>query len=129
MFTQSLVRSTGLAFIVVAAACAFLPGTAQSHAQIVTLQTSVRTVDLDLSQPTDLRELYHRLQNAAGALCDSRRPDVRSFVPEKGCAERVLAGALRSINRPGLTMIYLETHTLREAADRGIEAPALVVTK
>jgi UrcA family protein len=129
MFTQSLVRSTRLAFIAVAAACALLPGLAQSNEQIVTLQTTFRTADLDLSKPADLRELYRRLQDAAGALCDSRRPDVRSFVPEKGCSERVLAGALRSINRPQLTMIYLETHTVREAVGRGIEAPAVVVKK
>jgi UrcA family protein len=112
------------------AAGALLTGSAHANEQIVKLQTTVSSADLDLNQPADAHELYRRLQKAARALCDNGpRTDVRSLIPDQGCTERTLARAVQSVDRPQLTMIYLETHTLRGAASRGIEVPSLMVAK
>ena len=43
---------------------------------------------------------------------------------QRGCYEKALADAIRSANLPLLTQVYLETHTLREAAAHGIDVPA-----
>ena len=59
---------------------------------------------------------------AAGSTC---RP---SADPE-GCYEKALGNAIRSTNVPLLTQVYLETHTLRDAAARGIDVPVQVASK
>jgi hypothetical protein len=48
---------------------------------------------------------------------------------EKRCYEKALGDALRAAKMPLLTQIYLETHTLQDAAARGIEVPAQVASK
>ena len=47
----------------------------------------------------------------------------------QGCYEKALGGAIRSAKAPVLTGIYLETHTLQQAAKRGIEVPAQLAAK
>jgi hypothetical protein len=39
------------------------------------------------------------------------------------CAEQALSEAIRSVNAPLLTQLYLETHTLRQALALGISVP------
>ncbi len=48
---------------------------------------------------------------------------------EEGCYEKALGNAVRSANMPLLTQVYLETHTLREAAARGIDVPVQMAAK
>jgi hypothetical protein len=45
------------------------------------------------------------------------------------CYEQAVGDAIRSVNRPQLTMLYLRTHTLQDAAARGIDVPLLAATK
>jgi UrcA family protein len=118
-----------------AVVCAILSGPIQAGAiqaeeRIVSVHTSVRAAGLDLNQPADARELYRRLDKAARALCgDSLQVDLRNLTDFASCYERTLGGAVRSANRQQLTMIYLRTHTLQEAANRGIAPPAMLVAK
>jgi len=44
----------------------------------------------------------------------------------KLCYEKALGDAIRSAGSPLLTQIYLTTHTLQEAAARGIKGPSEV---
>lgn len=47
----------------------------------------------------------------------------------KACYDKALGGAIRSAKAPTLTQIYLETHTLQQAAAQGIEVSAQFAAK
>ena len=120
------------AYIVTAAlaACAILSGPVQAKEHIVDVKLSVKTAGLDLKQPTDARELYRRLQKAANIVCGhGNRVGLRAVPDFAACYEQALGDAVRSANRPQLTIVYLRSHTIQDAATRGIEVPALVAAK
>jgi hypothetical protein len=54
---------------------------------------------------------------------DGNRADLEPVGNFVGCYEQALAAAVRSVNRPQLTMQYLATHTLQDAATHGIDIP------
>ncbi len=113
-----------------AVACTLSIGNAMAGDHEFTVAIHVSTQGLDLSQPAGAHELYRRLKYAAGEVC---KPDVRVALEPvanpKECAEKALGDAIRSVKLPMLTPIYLETHTLGEAAAHGIEVPAQVAAK
>jgi UrcA family protein len=93
----------------------------------VTVAYRVTTEGLDVSQPAGARELYRRLQHAAEVVCThGMRVDLAPLADPKGCYERALGDAIRSIKLPLLTQVYLATHTLQEATARGIDVPTQV---
>jgi UrcA family protein len=93
----------------------------------VTVAIHVSTEGLNLSQTADARTFYTRLENAAWVACTrGNRVDLVPVDDLKGCYERALGGAVHSANAPMLTQIYLATHTLQEAAARGIDVPAQI---
>jgi hypothetical protein len=47
----------------------------------------------------------------------------------QSCYAKTLGDAIRSANLPLLTQVHLETHTLREAAARGINVPIQMAAK
>jgi uncharacterized protein (UPF0276 family) len=47
----------------------------------------------------------------------------------EACYAKALAAAIRSAKSSLLTQIYLETHSLQEAAARGIDVPAQMAAK
>jgi UrcA family protein len=113
-----------------AAACPLFAADASARDDNVTVAIHVSTGGLDLNQPADARTFYARLENAAWAACT--RGDRVDLVPVddlQGCYEKALGGAIRSARAPVLTQIYLESHTLRQAARQGIEIPAQVAAK
>jgi UrcA family protein len=118
-----------LAFLaLVATACAFLSATAAARNTTVVVKVSAR--GLDLRQPSDVRTLYGRLRLAAQVVCTHGNRVALEPVPNlQHCYEQALGAAIRSSNLPLLTAIYLETHTLQEAAQRGIEIPEQVAAK
>jgi len=131
MNIRSAVKSAGWSVLVSAAvACTLFADSvaAASHDFIVALRVS--TKGLDLSQLAGAQKFYQRLQYAALEVC---KPDVRvalePVADPKGCMEKALGEAIRSANQPLLTQIYLETHTLREAAARGIEVTGQIAAK
>ncbi|HEX2792016.1 MAG TPA: UrcA family protein [Steroidobacteraceae bacterium] len=110
------------------AAFALLSGPVQAKGRLITVQMAVSTAGLDLAQPVDAGNLYGRLSKAAHQVCDDYLLlDVPSGTDPGSCYERALANAVRSAHRPQLTLIYLKTHTLQDAAKRGIDIPTLVV--
>lgn len=110
--------------------CALLSGAAQAADHEVTIKVPVSTAGLDPSQPVGAREIYRRLQRAARTACgDGDRVGLEPPTSFAGCYERALGGAVRSIHRPQLSVIYLATHTVRDAAIYGIEVPVRLATE
>ena len=88
------------------------------------------TQGLDLHQPAGAQQFYARLKHAADIACThGNRVDLKPSDDPAGCSEKALGEAIRSVNLPLLTHVYLETHTLRQAAMYGIEAPAQLAAK
>jgi UrcA family protein len=109
--------------IAAVAACAALLGPVQANDHEVTVNIPVSSAGLDLSQPAGAREIYRRLQRAAVTACgDGRRVDLEPVASLHGCYEKALGNAVRSVNLPLLTQVYLETHSPREAAAFGDRA-------
>jgi len=117
--------------IAAAAACAAaLSSPIQAKDKEVTIAISVNGAGLHLNQPAGARELYRRLQHAAYIACGhGNRVDLVPVADVSGCHEKAVGDAVRSVNRPLLTMIYLETHTPQDAASHGIGVPVLVAAK
>lgn len=107
---------------------AITPAAAENHN--VTVALHVSTKGLDLSQPADARTFYTRLENAAWVACTrGNRVDLLPVDDLKACYDRALGGAIRSAKAPKLIQIYLESHTLQQAAAQGIEVPAQLAAK
>jgi UrcA family protein len=112
------------------AACAVLSDPVKADGHEVTVKISVSAAGLDLSRPGDAREVYRRLYFAARTACgNGNRVGLQppsSFVV---CYEKALGDAVRSVNRPQLNIVYLATHTSRDAETYGIEIPARMAAK
>jgi UrcA family protein len=112
------------------AGCAVLSGQVKAHSHEVTVKISVSAAGLDLSRPADAREVYRRLSFAARTACgDGNRVGLQPPPSWVGCYEKALGDAVRSVNRPQLNIVYLATHTSREAATYGIDVPARIAAK
>jgi UrcA family protein len=112
------------------AACALLSGPIHANEPTVAVSISVSTAGLDLNQATDARTMYGRLTDAARVVCGrGQRVDLRPVANISDCIDSALGDAVRSVNRSQLTMIFLQTHSLQDAANRGIEVPVLVAAK
>ena len=112
------------------AACAVPSGQVKADGHEVTVKISVSAAGLDLSRLADAREVYRRLYFAARTACgNGNRVGLQppsSFVV---CYEKTLGDAVRSVNRPQLNIVYLTTHTSRDAETYGIEVPARMAAK
>jgi UrcA family protein len=112
------------------AACAVLSGQVKADGHEVTVKISVSAAGLDLSRPADAREVYRRLYFAARTACgNGNRVGLQppsSFVV---CYEKTLGDTVRFVNRPQLNIVYLATHTTRDAETYGIKVPARMATK
>ena len=123
---------TAQAFTCVAAlaACALLSGPIQAEERIVTVKDSVNTAGLDAGQPAGARQLYGRLQHAAKFVCGrSMRVGLQPVGDFAGCVESAIGEAVRSAHLPQLTMVYLSTHTPKQATTHGIDVSVLVAAK
>ena len=131
MYTRSAVA--GVRSIIGFAAVAsmlFAGNVAAAKDHNVTVAIHVSTQGIDLSQPADAQTFYKQLQQAAYVVCThGNRVDLVPADNEKRCYEKALGEAIRAAKVPMLTRIYLETHTLQEAAAHGIEAPAQLAAK
>jgi UrcA family protein len=106
------------------AACAPLFGTVQATAHEVTVRIPVSTAGLDPSQPAGALELYARLRRAARIACThGRRVDLQPVASFSDCYEKALGDAVHSLHQPQLNIVYLATHTVRDAATYDIEVP------
>jgi UrcA family protein len=111
-------------------ACTVLCGAIQAADHEVTIKVAAGTAGLDPSQPAGAREVYRRLQRAARTACgDGDRVGLEPPTSFAGCYEQALADAVRSAHRRQLSIIYLGTHTVRDAATYGIEVPVRLATE
>jgi UrcA family protein len=111
-------------------ACTLFAGGAAAKDPEFVVAYQVSTQGLDLNEPTGARALYSRLKHAADVVCThGMRVDLAPPSDPQACYEQALSQAVRAVKRPLLTQIYLETHTLREAAARGIDVPVQLVSK
>jgi len=95
-----------------------------SQDQEFTVAYRVSTMGLDLSQPAGAHEFYSRLKHAAEVVCThGMRVDLKPVADPKSCYEKALGSAVRSANLKLVTQVYLQTHTLQEAAARGVYVP------
>jgi UrcA family protein len=130
MYAKSAVTGTRLVVGVASVVCTLFAGNVVAEDKIVTISVQVSPKGLDLSQPADAQTFYTRLQNAAWSVCTrGTRVDLLPVYHLPGCYEKALGDAVHASNKPMLTRIYLETHTLREAAAHGIDVPAQVAAK
>jgi len=130
MYTKTAVLRARSGLGAAAAACTLFAGSVAAKDHVVIVAVHVRTQGLDLSQPAGAHEFYRRLQRAARVACtDGNRVDLAPALDPEGCYEKALGDAIRSANLPLLTQVYLVTHTLGEAAARGIDVPAQMAAK
>ena len=107
-----------------AAACTILAGPVQANDHEVTVNISVSTAGLDLSQPAGAQKFYWRLEHAARVACThGYRVDLEPPTNFTGCYEKALGEAVHSVHRAEVSTVYLATHTPRDAARYDIEVP------
>jgi UrcA family protein len=129
MYTKAVVISAW-PVLGAALACALFAGNVAAKDQEFTVAYRVSAQGLDLTQPAGAHEFYSRLKHAAQVVCThGMRVDLKPVTNENACYERALGDAIRSVNLPLLTQVYLATHTLQEAAARGIDVPVQVAAK
>ena len=125
---SAVINAKPFIYIAAAVACAMISATLQAYE--VTVKIPVSAVGLDLTQPAGARELYRRIRQAARLACSDHYQLALVAVDNVAeCYERALGSAIRSANQLELTMVYLTTHSPREAATHGIEVPAWVAAK
>ena len=114
-----------LGFLGALAACGLVCSAVQAAEEhTVIAAVTVNTLGLNPSQPAGAHELYVRLGKAARVVCShGNRVDLHADSDYVGCYQKALAAAVRSVNRQQLTLEYLTTHTLRDAAKYGIDLP------
>jgi UrcA family protein len=127
MYRKTPVMTAWPIFGTAMVACTLFAGSVV--AKEVTVAYQVNAKGLDLRQPAGAQEYYYRLKKAAWIVCThGNRVDLQPSPDREGCYEKALGDAIRSANVSLLTQVYLETHTLREAA-HGIDVPVQVAAK
>jgi UrcA family protein len=130
MYTKAVVISAWPVLGAALVACALIAGNVEAKDQEFTVAYRVSAQGLDLTQPSGAHEFYSRLKHAAQVVCThGMRVDLKPVTNESACYEKALGDAIRSVNLLLLTRVYLATHTLQQAAARGIEVPAQVAAK
>jgi len=113
-----------------ALACALFAGNVAAKDQEFTVAYRVSAQGLDLTQTAGAQEFYSRLKQAAQVVCThGMRVDLKPVANENACYEKALGDAIRTVNLPLLTQVYLATHTLQQAAARGVEVPVQIAAK
>jgi len=130
MYTKAVVMSAWPVIGVAMVACTLFAGNLTAKDEEFTVAYQVSTQGLDLRDAPGAREFYSRLKHAAEIVCThGMRVDLKPVADPKGCHERALGNAVRSANSKLVTQVYLQTHTLQEAAAFGIDVPVQVAAK
>jgi UrcA family protein len=126
----SMLHAMSFICITTVTACAVPSGYLKAQDHEVTVAIPVSTAGLDVSRPAGAREVYRRLKRAARTACgDGDRVGLEPPTSFAGCYEQALGDAVRSAHRPQLNIIYLATHSSRDAATYGIENPVHMAAK
>jgi len=123
MHTKAVVESARPVLAAAIVACTLFAGSVAAKDQEFPVAYRVNAQGLDLNQPAGARAFYTRLKHAAEVVCThGMRVDLKPVTNANACREKALGDAIRSVNFPLLTQVYLATHTLQEAATHGIYA-------
>ncbi len=130
MCIRTAVRAARSVAGAVAIVGALLSGGVEAGAYDVQIAIRVNTQGLDLQQPSGARTLYDRLEHAAQVACThGNRVDLKPIYNPKECRDQALGEAVHSVNAPLLTQVYLQSHTLQQAAAHKIKVPTQVAAK
>jgi UrcA family protein len=130
MYSRSIAMNICSFFGSTIVACTLIAGDVAADGRTVTVAVQVRTRGLDLKTPAGAQELYSRVKNAAWIACTrANRVGLEPSPDSTACSEKALGEAIRSVNSPQLTQVYLNTHLRRDAEAYGIEAPVHVASK
>ena len=130
MGSKSIVMSTCSVLGMAVVASTLFAGAVAAEGRPVTVTLQVSARGLDLTTSAGAHKLYFRLKNAAWTACTRANRVGLANVPDSdACSERALGEAIRSVNLPLLTQVYLDTHLLRDAVAYGIEMPVQLATK
>ncbi len=95
-------RTALVSFVIIGAASLAAGANAQDQRVEQTRAVSLKNVNFD--KPSDVRELYVRLQYAAEAVCTTEGPrDPLTVNADEACKGQSLSEAVTSINQPQLT--------------------------
>ncbi len=88
-------------------------------------KTVIRYSDLDLSQDSDVRTLYSRLQRASDRVCNQNRNgrDLRAKRLYDACYQDTLSRAVDTIGHAAVKAIYAADDRIR-VAGRGVKSQA-----
>ena len=128
MYTKTAVTNAWSVLGATIVACMFFAGDVAAESSTVSVAIRVSTHGIDLSEPAGARELYRRLKNAAWIACTrANRVGLEPSPDPEACSEKALGMAILSAHTPLLTQVYLETHSLGQAAAHGIDVPVAPV--
>jgi UrcA family protein len=128
MYTRTVVLNARSLLGAAVIACTLSAGAAEGRD--VTVAIHVNAQGLDLSQPAGAEKFYARLRHAAYVVCThGNQVSLEPAANPKGCYEKALGDAIRSVRLPLVTQVYLATHTLGQAAALGIDVPAQLAAK
>jgi UrcA family protein len=122
-------RLSARSFVRLAAVVASIAvsGYAEAGNQTVQVSETVSAVGIDVNTPKGARELYLRLKAASERVCTDHRVGLQPA--PAGCVEDALGNAIRSVNGPQLTLVYLRSHSIQAAQAYGMRIPILVAQK
>jgi UrcA family protein len=130
VYTEAAVVSSRFVLGAAVVACTLSTGNVAAAGREVLVAIHVSAQGLDISQPAGAEEFYTRLKHAAQVACThGDRVDLEPSPDPAGCYETALGDAIRSANVPLLTLFYLKTHTLWQAATHGIHVPEQMAAK
>jgi UrcA family protein len=130
MYTKKASLGARCVLGAVAVACTLSAGTVAAEGQKVVVAIPVNTTGLDPGQPAGARELYVRIEYAAYVACTrGNRAGLAPASDPKACSEKAIADAIRAVNLPLLTQVYLARHSVRDALARGIQVPGEIAAK
>jgi UrcA family protein len=130
MCIKATVSNAPFMAVVLASCATLLGGTSVAKEFGVQVAIHVDTRGIDLRTPSGAHELYQRLEHAANVACTyGNRVDLKPAARLGACLDEALGSAVHSVNSPLVTQLYLENHTLRQAAAHGIQIPQQVAAK
>lgn len=74
---------------------------------------SVSVAGVNFANPSDVRDVYARITLAASSACDSYAAKGRVSAADRACADRVVADAVKLLDRPVLTAMH-ESRSLQQ---------------
>jgi UrcA family protein len=130
MYTKTAVVNSRVLLGAAIIGCTLVAADAAAGRGPVTVAFRVTTQGINPSEPAGAHELYRRLDEAARFVCTrADRVGLEPSPDPEACHEQTLGRAIRSAHMPLVTLAYLRTHSIGQAAEYGIDVPAKLAHK